>query len=531
MVKMTTRSGSGNAPDPDSSEQIESRPPAKPKDSTPEPSDRHSGVLGSEPIIIKKYNTLDNRQNCDSGVQAINEASAHPERINCEPGTTIANNEASSYPQNSHDFYTASVDKSHSLLYPRNAAESVQASPHLSFRQDDIENLSQTDLELRIATIKQNRRTNALRNELRALMTESLSDNSNVYNLENGARCFETEQDRLRRKIVENKKLFRQLRHISEPRAELELFESRCKSFHIDSDREKLELLIHIWPRNDIIDFRETNSESQFNYFNLKTYLIGKKSRLPHILRFKQSTLGQASFQSDKCLAEKLSKADKESTIKYFMSAICPIELKKKVEEAFTLKLDDFLVKIEQIYSGPHSEILEKAQEFRYEQQSRNFHKKKQNNNKNTHVQQSSRRPYRHNQSNQVDCDQQNGYNNQNAQYDSNVNYQNVANNNMGFGNVQQNPTHYQNVMPPNNQVFNQNPVQVNNRYNNSGYTNGPSNLQGQGPPFNQGFHNQGPPFNNQTNLPSQGHPPNNQNFHNRQGSFNQKNGHPSSRQ
>ena len=43
MVKMTTRSGSGNAPDPDSSEQIESRPPAKPKDSTPEPSDRHRG--------------------------------------------------------------------------------------------------------------------------------------------------------------------------------------------------------------------------------------------------------------------------------------------------------------------------------------------------------------------------------------------------------------------------------------------------------------------------------------------------------
>ena len=42
MVKMTTRSGSGNAPDPDSSEQIESRPPAKPKDSTPEPSDRHN---------------------------------------------------------------------------------------------------------------------------------------------------------------------------------------------------------------------------------------------------------------------------------------------------------------------------------------------------------------------------------------------------------------------------------------------------------------------------------------------------------
>ena len=42
MVKMTTRSGSSNAPDPDSSEQIESRPPAKPKDSTPEPSDRHN---------------------------------------------------------------------------------------------------------------------------------------------------------------------------------------------------------------------------------------------------------------------------------------------------------------------------------------------------------------------------------------------------------------------------------------------------------------------------------------------------------
>ena len=128
-------------------------------------------------------------------MQAINEASAHPERINCEPGT-IANNEASSYPQNSHDLYKASVDNLHSLLYPRNAAESVQASPHLSFRQDDIENLSQTDLELRIATIKQNRRTNALRNELRALMTESLSDNSNVYNLENGARCVETEKDR-----------------------------------------------------------------------------------------------------------------------------------------------------------------------------------------------------------------------------------------------------------------------------------------------------------------------------------------------
>ena len=42
MVKMTTRSGSGNAPDPDSNVQEESRPPAKPKDSTPEPSDRHN---------------------------------------------------------------------------------------------------------------------------------------------------------------------------------------------------------------------------------------------------------------------------------------------------------------------------------------------------------------------------------------------------------------------------------------------------------------------------------------------------------
>ena len=72
-------------------------------------------------------------------------------------------------------------------------------------------------------------------------MTESLSDNTNIYNLENGARCFETEQDRLFRKIVENAKLFSQLRHISEPSAELELFESRSNSFHNDSDREKLE--------------------------------------------------------------------------------------------------------------------------------------------------------------------------------------------------------------------------------------------------------------------------------------------------
>ena len=44
MVKMTTRSGARDALDPDSSEQIESRPPAKPKDSTPEPSDRHKSL-------------------------------------------------------------------------------------------------------------------------------------------------------------------------------------------------------------------------------------------------------------------------------------------------------------------------------------------------------------------------------------------------------------------------------------------------------------------------------------------------------
>ena len=113
-------------------------------------------------------------------------------------------------------------------------------------------------------------------------MTESLSDYNNIYKLENGARCVETERDRLRRKIIENAKLFSQLQHISEPRAELELFESRCKSFHIDSDREKLELLIHIWPRNDIIDFRESNSESQFNYLNLKIILLAK-SRDCHI--------------------------------------------------------------------------------------------------------------------------------------------------------------------------------------------------------------------------------------------------------
>ena len=41
MVKMTTRSGSGNAPDPVVSKEDKSRPPALSKDSTAEPSDRH----------------------------------------------------------------------------------------------------------------------------------------------------------------------------------------------------------------------------------------------------------------------------------------------------------------------------------------------------------------------------------------------------------------------------------------------------------------------------------------------------------
>ena len=64
LAKMTTRSESANAPEPVVSETEKSRPPAPFRESTEGPSDRHSGVLlGSEPITIKKYNTLDNRQN------------------------------------------------------------------------------------------------------------------------------------------------------------------------------------------------------------------------------------------------------------------------------------------------------------------------------------------------------------------------------------------------------------------------------------------------------------------------------------
>ena len=42
MFKMTTRSGSGNVPDPVINVEDKSRPPAPSKDSTAEPSDRHN---------------------------------------------------------------------------------------------------------------------------------------------------------------------------------------------------------------------------------------------------------------------------------------------------------------------------------------------------------------------------------------------------------------------------------------------------------------------------------------------------------
>ena len=165
LAKMTTRSESANAPEPVVSETEKSRPPAPFRESTEESSDRHSGVLpGSEPVFITKKQTLSRRQNCEAGMQST-DASAYQQNINSVPGAKEDYN-ASLRPQNTHDLYTASVENSHSSLYPRNAAESVQASPHLSFRQDDIENLSQTELQLRISAIEESRRTNALRKQV-----------------------------------------------------------------------------------------------------------------------------------------------------------------------------------------------------------------------------------------------------------------------------------------------------------------------------------------------------------------------------
>ena len=259
--QMTTRSGAAASADP----VVESPDPAGPPEtSVAATADHDIGVL--EVQRTTKNITMQNRLIREQGTHANTDASAPLHRNTSELGTQ-ASTDASMYPGN--DLNSANVEDSHALLYQRNA-NSVQISPHLSNRQDDIDNLSQHELEVRIAAIEENRRTNALRSKLRSLMNET---SSNCV-VENGARCVETEQDRLRRKFVENSKLFTQLRNVSEPRGEIELFESRCSSFHINCDRERLKLLIHIWPRNEIIDFYELNEGTNFDYNKLKLFLI-----------------------------------------------------------------------------------------------------------------------------------------------------------------------------------------------------------------------------------------------------------------
>ena len=308
--------------------------------------DRDIGVLGfkNPPNTLTKLRTLENR------------ASNNLEQAFGDVGASTSTTEDSMYPKNAlgsenigqnstevaSSAYLRNVSSANALglsnlgrnstgvassTYQKNANIGVLAN---SDRQDDIESLSQRELELRIQALKESRRTNALRNELRALMAESPSHEVSDTVPENGGRRFESDDDRLRHKIVQNSKLFSQLKSISEPRLEIDLFETRCAAFNIISDRERLELLIHVWPRSDIIDFRETNGEEEFSYKNLKKYLINKTKILHKILRIKPSTLGKASFQSDRCLAEKLYKADKEDAIKYFLSVVCPRELKKK---------------------------------------------------------------------------------------------------------------------------------------------------------------------------------------------------------